>query len=275
MNVTHWIRKTIAFTDGWIPTLYIGCILGAILISILIFLQPFDTYTYDSPTKNLELAGYGPIVVLVVLAIHFPEKWIFRMQKRRWLVWNEAVFLLFGCFLMLSASYVYNSWVINRVAVGLVDWWRWLQIHGGPFLPFLVPPWLFLRARFGTIEREQIIEEDTPITIVGQNKSEELSIRAQDFIYAQAQQNYADIFYKKAGDRIEKKMLRITLTQLKKQVPVAQQVHRSYLVNLGEVEKLEGNARKRLLTLKNILEPIPLSKKYYSTVKKRLSDSSQ
>ncbi len=70
-------------------------------------------------------------------------------------------------------------------------------------------------------------------------------------------------------------MLRITLTQLKEQLPNAQRVHRSYLVNLNMAEKIEGNARKRLLSLKNIPEPIPLSQKYYRTVKNSLSDSSQ
>ena len=70
-------------------------------------------------------------------------------------------------------------------------------------------------------------------------------------------------------------MIRSTLSNLAKQLPNAWQVHRSYLVNLDFLKSVEGNARKRFLTLTIIEEDIPVSQKYYDALKNKLSNSSQ
>ena len=70
-------------------------------------------------------------------------------------------------------------------------------------------------------------------------------------------------------------MLRITLAQLKSQLPFAEQIHRSFLINPIHLKRIEGNARKRTVHLAGIPEALPLSAKYYDTIKEWHSDSSQ
>lgn len=274
MRIPSFLNQPVAFAKSWRHALLIGSLLGGLLAAILIFLQPFDTYTHNSPTKNLELAGYAPLILFAVLLIHGPERWIYRKQRSTWRLWQEGLFVALGCLLMLIGAYVYNAWVINDLAVQWTTFWGWLWGIGGPFVIFMAPAWLWLRARFGNVTANANIPE--PVTIDGQNKSEQLRLRPADFLYAQSQQNYADIYYRPTdGAGIEKEVLRITLADLQQQLPSAQRVHRSYLVNLRAVESIEGNARKRFLVLREVPEPIPLSQKYYPVVQQRLSDSSQ
>ncbi len=205
MNINYWVNRRIAFTKSWRYTFLIGIILGGVLAALLILLQPFDTYEHQSPTKNLELAGYAPLLLIAVLSIHFLEKWTYRIQRNQWRMWNEALILMLGSLWMLGFCYVYNSWVINQVEIGWLYYGQWMWYNGSPFLIFLMPIWLYIRSRFGTIEKEEATREKTPVTVIGQNKSEQLRILPQNFIYAQAQQNYADIFYSKEEGQIEKK----------------------------------------------------------------------
>jgi hypothetical protein len=213
MRLPSVLHKPVAFTASWRHTLLTGVFLGGLLAAILIFLQPFDTYTHESPTKNLELAGYAPLILFVVLLIHGPARWVYRIQRRRWLRWQEGLLVAFGCLLMLIAAYVYNAWVINDLAIQWTNFRGWLWGIGGPFVIFMAPAWLWLRARFGSIHPATDTPE--PITIDGQNKSEQLRLRPANFLYAQSQQNYADIYYRTAaGASIEKEVLRITLADL-------------------------------------------------------------
>jgi hypothetical protein len=196
MNRSHWINKEIAFTERWLHTILIGSILGAFLVFILIFLQPFDTYNYSSPTKNMKLAGYGAVVLIVILLVHLLEIVMYR-KWQQWRVWQEATILFLGCLIMLSAAYAYNSIIFNNSNLRLIDWWNWIKVFGSPFLLFLGPLWYFLRVRFGTIPDRS--EPIPTITIVGQNKSDQLQLRSRAFLYARSQQNYADIYYQKDG----------------------------------------------------------------------------
>jgi len=275
MSWTRFLNKKITYTSSWKYTLLIGVIMASTLVAILIFLQPFDTYEYNSPTKNLELAGYAPCIIVMILLIHAGENFFYRKQKRQWRIWNEILILAVGGLLMLSISYVYNSLVINRVEISPLYWWRWIRFNGSPFLIFLYPVWIFTRARLGTIEKNHQEADKSPVLVSGQNKKESFRLAPDDFIYSRAQQNYAEIFYRDQEGELQKKMLRITLAQLNDQLPTAVRVHRSYLVNPDFVHDFKGNARKRFVMLNTTTEDIPVSQKYYRQLKKRLSDSSQ
>ncbi|MEO9549354.1 MAG: LytTR family DNA-binding domain-containing protein [Maribacter dokdonensis] len=110
--------------------------------------------------------------------------------------------------------------------------------------------------------------------MVGNNKSETLTICEADFIYAKAQQNYVDVFYK-TDNGMQQETFRNTLSNIMKQLPKAWQVHRSYLVNLDYLESVEGNARKRYIRISTTEETIPISQIYYKALSKRLSNSSK
>lgn len=274
MKVLSWLNKRIAFTKSWAQTILIGLAMAAVLVFVLIFLQPFDTYYHEAPNKNLQLAGYGPFIFFPVLLIHLFEKWMYRLQSRKWFIWNEAVFIFLTIFLMISASYLYNYLYINRLPLSFSSWWSFMQGIGLPFVVFLAPFYIYMRSRFGVIEKQRVANETKKVTITGQNKKESLVMLPEQFVYAQSQQNYAVVFYKTADQELDKKMLRITLAQLNDQIPSAIQVHRSFLINPDYLKELKGNARKRFVELEWIQAPIPVSQKYYKNLKKQLSNSS-
>ena len=86
-----------------------------------------------------------------------------------------------------------------------------------PFTPLIVPLWLYLRSKYGIIEvplqdKKNVIVEKS-IIIQGESKSEILTIFESDFIYAQSQQNYVEVYYI-TKDGVQQKMFRSTLSTL-------------------------------------------------------------
>lgn len=275
MKILELLNKRIVFSKSWLQTILIGVVLAAILVFVLIFLQPFDTYYHEAPNKNLMLAGYGPCVFFPLLLVHLMERFTYRLQSKKWFLWNEALFIVLALTLMISACYLYNYLYVNQLPLSIKSWWSFMRGIGFPFVIIMAPFWIYMRARYGIIEKQEVTAEQKEVVVSGQNKNESFRLSPQDFIYAQSQQNYAVIYYQTEDAQVDKKMIRITLAQLNDQIPTAIQVHRSYLVNLGFLKEIKGNARKRFIELNAVLEPIPLSQKYYKNLKNQLSNSSQ
>ena len=271
------LNKTIAYSKTWKKTFYTGVILGAIVAGIIIFLKPFDSANFTASYKNLRLAGYTLCVLLPILLLHPLENAWFKRQHNRWYVYNEIIYVIAALLFILLLSATYAFFVVNESSGITVRFYKdFYRYFGLPFAPIVLPIWWYLRSNFGSIEVPSVKElsTDSLITILGESKQEKLSLAFSKFIYAQAQQNYVVIHYLNE-EELQQKMIRSTLSNLRSQVPDAWQVHRSFLVNLDYLKTVEGNARKRFVSLSVASDAIPISQKYYDALRKRLSNSSQ
>ena len=92
--------------------------------------------------------------------------------------------------------------------------------------------------------------------------SENFTIDISNFIFAQVDANYIDI-YIKTSDGTEKKMIRQSLKNLQKQLKsfsLIVQTHRSYLVNISYIESVSGNAQGYLISLSSCKLKVPVSR---------------
>ncbi|NER17117.1 LytR/AlgR family response regulator transcription factor [Spongiivirga citrea] len=271
------LNKTVAYTKSWPKVLLTSFIIGGGLSAALILLEPFDTSEATMSYKELRLAGYTFCIVIPASIFHLAGNAVYKKQKNRWFIVNEVTYMVLCLFTVISSCFLYNVYVVNNSTATTSGWIYFMKYYGLPFIPLLGPPWMYLRSKFGEIIVPTANEgksSEVVITISGENKSESISLNFSDFVFAQAQQNYVAINYIAEGE-LKQEMIRSTLANLTKQIPDAWQVHRSYLVNLDFLKSVEGNARKRSMTLTTPAEPIPISQKYYEALKNRLSKSSQ
>ncbi|MDC7997136.1 LytR/AlgR family response regulator transcription factor [Gilvibacter sediminis] len=270
------LNRKVAYTSSWSKTLIVGLILGLILPLIIILLKPFDSEQYSASFKYLRIFGYAGVVAVCVLIVHAIENFFYLKSSRQWKFWQELVVLLVAAPIMVCLSGVYNFYVINSESNLSWSWLADFLVNFGlPFAPLLIPAWAALRRHFGKIS----LETTTPAkserySIQGVNKTDQLTLDWNGFLYAQAQQNYVKFVCLKDG-QLESTMIRSTLAAVSAQLPSALQVHRSYLVNADFVTQVAGNSRNRHILLKSVEEPIPVSKKYYEAFSERLSNSSQ
>ena len=147
MNVTSWLRKELDFVPNWKRAAFTGLGLGLVLSLLMILLQPFDTYQYQSPYKNLELLGYTPCIMLSMLLMVPLENWFFHRQGQRWQIWNEILVILLGGVVMMTASHIYNVLTISGGVPSLRSWWLFIKGFGLPFFIFLAPMWAVVRQK--------------------------------------------------------------------------------------------------------------------------------
>lgn len=98
---------------------------------------------------------------------------------------------------------------------------------------------------------------------------EALEVKAESFLYAEAEGNYVKVCYDRDG-KPQRKVLRITMKQMEEAVagcPFVMRCHRAFLVNAGQVRKVDGNSQGYRLVLEGCEEEIPVSRAYTKQVK--------
>ena len=111
------------------------------------------------------------------------------------------------------------------------------------------------------------------ISISGTTK-DSLEIAAADFIYATSEGNYVRIHY--LEDATAKEML--LRTSMKNAVESlcchkgVMQCHRAFIVNLKQVDKVEGRSSGIALVMRHIADTVLVSKQYAASVKERIKN---
>ncbi|MDX1373355.1 MAG: hypothetical protein R3321_12850, partial [Nitrososphaeraceae archaeon] len=224
-------NRAIAYTSSWLNTLLIGSVLATIVVFILLFLQPFEPFSDYEAYQNLKLIGYGFCIIIPILIIHFLEEFWFKSNNSKWFIHQEIIILTIGFFFISISAYFYNTYVVNDLSIETNYILQWIKDFGLPFTPIFMPIWIYLRFRFSKVLIKLPIKRgQSTINIVGNNKDENLSFLEEDFIMAKAQANYVDIYYLQE-ERIQKEMIRHSISGIQELITSAQQIHRSYLVN--------------------------------------------
>ena len=259
-SIRQWWRQPYAFDPSWRSALLMGATLGALLAFIIIFLEPSGTDRYQAPWRNLRLSGYGLCVLLPWLLVHGVNRWRHRQAAGQWSVAREIQSLLILLPLFLLSAYFYNVYVVNDRQPAWDDALAWMLHIGLPYLPLLLLPGVLLRRLLHARLLYRSTQAGT-ITVRGHNSKERLRLAASVFVCAQAQQNYVTLYYLQ-GEELKQQMFRLTLAELKQQIPASQRVHRSWLVNPLHILAIQGNARQRQLRLRHVQQVIPVSAKF-------------
>ncbi len=124
-------------------------------------------------------------------------------------------------------------------------------------------------------ENENVSEASDNLVIdleVGSGSS--LNLTVESIRAVEAMQNYVMVYhYDSKADQIKESIIRSTLAAVADQLEKSSVIrcHRSFLVNLEHVDKVEGNAQGLKLTLRKMgRKTIPVSRSYISTVKEAL-----
>lgn len=248
------LKKKIPYLFTLKNVLVISLFLGGIQVFITIFLEPHATGEYQAPYRNARLAGYTLCFVLPFLITYGFEKWIYNLQGRVWKVYQEVTSKFLLVILISTASYFYNTTVINSISPSWDRWVDHMLIFAWPYIPLFIP---FMVIIYIILCKYHSPEENTLI-ITGQNQDDRLKITESQFIYAKSDQNYVTVYYK-TGNQTNKVLLRSPLKDIEDQIDNSVRVHRSFLINPTYMDSIEGNKRKRSAKLKGVDVSIPVS----------------
>jgi len=251
---------------------------------ILYFFRPFGLEAASFQT----ILGYAAITALLTFLQVFILKPFLgkHIRQEAWKVKYEILWILWNITLIALANTCY------AVVRGQADW------NGALLLQFqlitlgvsLLPVSLSVLLKHNLLLRHylhhsQALNNALPtapkqapangalhIELVSESPREVLTLALSDLYYLQAADNYVEVYCLRAG-QLQKVVLRNRLKNLEEQLtayPALFRCHRSYLVNLAQVQAVRGNAQGYQLFLGTQLPLLPVARALGKALQERL-----
>ena len=259
--------------------IYLGISISVFLF--ILFFQPFPTINSEFENKQLFFAGYGLIIFITQIIVQI----IFQRHLIHYELVGEENSLI-------NSVYFFSQVAITTVA--FVFYIRYVGNTGITFnivlravvISLSVPVSLHLKNSISAIrEKYKKLFEETRqmqdklkqfsenysnrfIELDSENESDNVKVQVSEIIYLKSADNYVEVGFREGGE-IKKKMIRNTLKNIEKQLKEFNnfvRTHRSCIVNIQFIKKLNKNFNTYWLTLDETQETIPVSRQYLMTV---------
>lgn len=243
----------------------------------LIIFQPFGVNNYDpthriNPDLLIGAIGFGFVNGFTIGIYEFIiTPYLFKKKT----VAEHFVRLFLLLIILSSAIYLFYN------IIGSFHDWKWSSYFGfirDISLMSVIPIGLIiLYANYKKTKNayEILLEqpkfnvpEKTLIKLESDNGKDSISIALNALLYIEAQDNYVSVHYL-MDNQVKKQLLRITMKALESNLKdmAIVRCHRSYLVNINKVTKAKGDGHQMKLYVSNIVNPIPVSRSYISSLK--------
>lgn len=268
---------------------------GGIGLFVAFFLAVFKPFGFDhqpaaTAVFHALLFGAVTFAVSAVCQIAVPKLFPALFREEGWRSWKEILFLL----LTTAAIGAGNFWLIQLLYPSKTSLGGFLsaqvitfEVGVFPILFVVFLKQLTLYRRFAAAAvaaseeipapaaNKQIAEARAPEPVAvlrGDNQKEELRLAVGNLICVSSADNYVRVRFWE-DDKLKTVMLRATLKKIEDDLqphPDVFRCHRTYLVNLGRVTAVTGNAQGLKLHLAGLDEALPVSRNLTETVRERL-----
>ncbi len=276
-KIISWLNRPFPMLDNPIPRVLVPVFFGLFVFLFLFLFQPFGVHEVVSG-KLVHLVNFGVVTTIIMLANYFVLPVLFKsfFDPDKWTVLKNIVFIFWNIFVISIGNWAYNTIICHEIATQYsLFQFLFITFSVGIFpVGFLV---LFLERQFN-LKNMQLADKlssqiqsnaeephgNTQIEIHSENNKETLKIFSEDLLCIISGGNYADIYYL-LDDNVKKKLLRISLVKIEKQLhalDALSRCHRSYLINTQNIKKVSGNARTCFVYLNKLDFPVPVTRSY-------------
>lgn len=257
---------------------------GFVVFLILVLFRPFGI---DVPENHFAvwhaiLYGLGTFATASLNAYLLPFLFKEFFMEERWNVGKE---LLVMAWQVISISFVNIAltnylYPLDFTPARIINF-LWITAAVGIFpvalIILLKQQILYRKYAYEAAELEKKLQQPSGITmprrnkpvqlpetiaLTGDNQHETLELSLADIRFINAADNYIKVHHLQAGKPVQT-VLRSTLKKAQTGLedhPQLFRCHRAYIVNLAAVSHISGNAQGYKLHLRDMLEPIPVSR---------------
>ncbi|MDQ1857374.1 LytTR family DNA-binding domain-containing protein [Chryseobacterium sp. WLY505] len=260
--------KSESFKEIFVSSLGAGI---AVYLFLIIF-QPFGTENFQHPYKFVLLFPYCIIFGMAFLMANLTTS-----RFSNWNIGSELLKITLILFLGSVLSYFYNSLFLSHVKLDIVNYFYMFLYTLAVGIPisiiYILSRYIYLKNIHEKKARD--ISQHLPVSASEQRQNllkitaqnTELIINENDFLFVQSMENYCT-FYFLENNSLQKALIRISLANVLQQIETGsvKKCHRSYIVNLGRVKKIKGNAQGYKLILPEIDFEIPVSRSFIPSI---------
>jgi hypothetical protein len=251
----------------------------------ILFFQPFLLEKFDFNNRLLFVGGFGAIVFLLIFLLRVVLSWMTQKNNQDE---NEPVptsyLSSFIILILCSVAFTFYLRYVGSVSISFFIVFKIVLICLGPpvILKLYDVKKELIRQNESLISERKIIqkqiekfEEDNlnkSIEFISETSAENLTLIIADVVFIQSADNYVEIAYMD-GDKIKKELIRNTLKNIELQIKQYSnfiRCHRTYIVNMHYIEKLNQDYSSHWITIKGYPEKIPVSRQYLLKLKEAL-----
>ncbi len=292
-----WLAKPYPLPRTSAKAFLINAAISVFVAAFLIIFQPFGLSEYLLPGKNFVLAGYGLVCFAATSCCSILLLFLQNNAKleQRWNIGFEIMWILFIIIAISFFNLVYSHF-LRIVHFNLLSFAVYLvytfAIGIFPVVLTISLKWQQLNFRTEketneineliTTKEKSIIKnnesfDDKLILLKSESSNDILKINADDLLSIESMDNYSAVYFLKES-KIQKTLLRGSLKFMESQLTDFSRIlrcHRTFIVNLNNVESATGNAQGYKLKLKNSDLIIPVSRNFLEKVLKQFKAISE
>jgi len=250
------------------------------VLGFLYLFQPLDLSIMNSKEKLIVVLGLAAITFLslslnlLILPSLFPNIFIKR-------IWN------------IKKEIFWNLWILSTISVGYYLYYKVLGIFSIDFKMILgliviaiIPITGLIIVNRNRMLRHNLKSAENINKKLQENKNIEerlvhfesdyvkdnLSVKVSLLILIRAANNYIEVFWKEGKD-IKSQMIRTSLRKAEELLHEHKFIfkcHRSYMVNVNFIDKVEGSVQGYKVFFENIDFTVPVSKNFASKLRSRI-----
>lgn len=256
-----------------------------IAISVVLFIQFFQPFTitkFDFENKILFFAGFGLIILicLLIAQLLFQSRLIQAQQDPS----ENSIYIPLYFFTQVATTTVAFIFYIRYVGQSSITFNTVVKVI---IISISLPVTMHLKNKLGSYQErlkklmqntrmmqgkiEQFSEKyaNKHIELISENESSNFRLLISTIVFAKSADNYVEVGYHSEGV-VKKKMLRNRLRNIEQQLGEYNnfiRTHRTSLVNIQYIDKLNKNFNTYWLSLDNTEETVPVSRQYLMVVK--------
>ncbi len=251
----------------------------------ILFFQPFPLEKFDFNNWLLFVGGFGAIVFIFMFLIRIVFPWMIQNNDQKG---NEPVLTSYlgGLIILTLSSVAFTFYLryVGSVSISFYIVFKIVLICLAPAVALklydlnkgLIQQNESLISERKTIQKQvEKYEEDTlnkSIEFISETNTENLTLLISEVVFIQSADNYVEIAYMDV-DNFKKILIRNTLKNIELQIkPYSNFIrcHRTCIVNMHYIEKLNQDYSSHWLTIKGYQERIPVSRQYLLKLKESL-----
>lgn len=229
--------------------------------------QPFNIARWYSDSgfiQFLRLSSYGFIIAVVFMFTQFPLRRIFKIHEFKiksyllWLLIEIALINLVYIFLYGNPIGNLKNDVVFSLKYTLMSIWI-------PYLfAILIVYYKEHRTEIESLKMNLNKPAEKNLMVFKDEYGKiKFSVLFKDLLFLESTDNYVSVFYI-LNNKVQRKLLRNTLKNIEQMITenAVVRCHRSYMVNIENVEFMQKESKKFNLKIKHIEKSIPVSEKY-------------
>lgn len=274
-------------------------LIGCFVAFFLLVFQPFEISMWKTEYRSLKILGFGlvsficPVIFKVLLVVLIKKS----RPEETWVVWKEILALVFALLFIAIGNLVYAGFIsivsyslndlllafLTTFLLGIfpitanivIKYNRFLALNQkeAQHMEHEVKEYQ-LRTETHVLDQKEvpILSKTEQLVLISENEKDTLELGANDLLYIESADNYCEVVFLK-NNTVTKHLIRASLKLLESQITVSYIIrcHRSYIVNLKQVDHIKGNAQGYKIDFKQGMDyMVPVSRNYGKVLFERL-----